>query len=134
MYTTCMLFLSILHHYILWHYTRAFAEIFHVWVNLFWFAFNFFSIPQLLRSYFSPWKRMTEGRGQTFNFEDIAGFVIINLISRIIGMILRTTIILSGTVALLLLCLGFVVTYAFWVLAPLLLIASLYYGLVLIFS
>jgi hypothetical protein len=129
-----MLFISILHHYILWHYTRAFPEIWHVWKNLFWFNINFFSLPQLLRSYFSPWKRMTEDRGQTFNFEDLAGFVIINLISRIIGMILRTIIITAGVIVLLLLTLGIVLTYVFWLLAPLLIVACMYYGLVLIFS
>ncbi len=77
---------------------------------------------------------MTEDRGQTFNFEDLAGFVIINLISRIIGMILRTIIITAGVVVLLLLTVGIVLTYVFWLLAPLLIVACMYYGLVLIFS
>jgi len=98
-----MLFVSILHHYTLWHYTRAFTEILHVWSNLFWFVVNFFSLSQLARSFFSPWKRITESRGKTFSFEDLSGFIIINLISRIIGMMLRTAIILSGVATLLLL-------------------------------
>ena len=77
---------------------------------------------------------MTEDRGATFNFEDLAGYVIINLISRCIGMLLRTIIIVSGTIALLLLCAGFIITYIFWVCAPALLIACMYYGFVLLFS
>lgn len=129
-----MLFTAILHHYLIWHYGRAFAEIAHVGANLFWFTYHFFSIPQLLRSYLSPWKRMTEERGETFNFEDLAGFVVINLISRFIGMLLRTIIIAAGTVALLLLGVGFVATYVFWVCAPALLIACFYFGFVLLFS
>lgn len=129
-----MLFTAILHHYLIWHYGRAFGEIAHVWANLFWFTYHFFSIPQLLRSYLSPWKRMTEERGETFSFEDLAGFVVINIISRFIGMILRTIIIGAGTIALLLLCIGFVVTYTFWVCAPALLIACFYFGFMLLFS
>lgn len=129
-----MLFVSILHHYLLWHYTKAFHEIFHVWKNFFWFTINFFSLPQLIRSFFAPWKRMTEERGNTFNFEDLASFVIIGLISRIIGVILRATIILSGTFVLLLLCLGLIITYTFWIFAPLCIISSLIYGIILIFS
>ncbi|HMO77630.1 MAG TPA: hypothetical protein PKA42_00540 [Candidatus Paceibacterota bacterium] len=129
-----MLFVSILHHYLLWHYTNAFGEILHVWKNLFWFTFHFFSLSQLLRSFFSPWKRMTEGRGRTFNFEDLASFVLINLISRILGMIIRTSIIITGCLALILLAVGIVMTYIFWLLAPALLVLSMYYGLVLIFS
>jgi len=129
-----MLFTFILHHYLLWHYTKAFSEILHVWKNLFWFTFHFFSLPQLLRSYFKPWKRITEARGRAFNFEDLAGFVIVNLISRILGMIIRTSIIISGTLALILLTVGIVVTYIFWFLTPVLLVLGMYYGLVLMFS
>ncbi len=129
-----MLFLSIMHHYILWHYTTAFGEILHVWKNLLWFTYNFFSIPQMLRSFFSPWKRMTEERGNTFNFEDLAGFIIINIISRIVGMILRTIVLFFGLLAILILITGIVLTYIFWLLAPVLLVTCMYYGLVLIFS
>lgn len=129
-----MLFTSMLQHYILWHYTRGLKEIFHVWSNFFWFTFNFFSISPLTRSYFSPWKRITEERGNTFNLEDLAGFVIINIISRLIGVILRTIIIFSGLVCILALSIGLIVTYVFWLLAPAILLLCFYYGLVLIFS
>lgn len=129
-----MLFISILHHYILWHYTKAFGEIRHVCSNFLWFVLYFFSLPQLLRSYFSPWKRMTEERGQTFNFEDLAGFIIINLISRIVGAILRTFIILAGILSIIFLSLGIILIYIFWLLAPLLLAICMFYGLILIFS
>ncbi len=77
---------------------------------------------------------MTEARGQTFNFEDLAGFVIINLISRIVGATLRTFIIFAGIIALIIVLLGFIVIYIFWLLAPLLLVASMFHGLVLMFS
>jgi len=129
-----MLFVSILHHYLIWHYTQAFREILHVWTNFFWFIVNFFSLPQLLKSFFAPWKRIVEGRGEKFNLEDLAGFIIIGIISRLIGIILRATVIITGTAALILLCLGIIVTYFVWILAPLAIIGSLYYGIVLIFS
>ncbi|MEZ4103906.1 MAG: hypothetical protein R3B60_01315 [Candidatus Paceibacterota bacterium] len=77
---------------------------------------------------------MTEDRGETFNLEDLAGFIIIGLISRIIGMVLRLTFILTGSVILLLLCVGIVLIYLFWFLAPIIIVGSLFYGLVLIFS
>jgi hypothetical protein len=129
-----MLFISVLHHYLLWHYGRAFAEIYHVWKNLFWFVINFFSLPQLIRSFFAPWKRMTEERGNSFSFEDLAGFIIVNLISRLIGMMLRTMVIVFGIASLLLLSLGIVLTYIFWVTAPIIIAGCLYYGIVLLFK
>ena len=77
---------------------------------------------------------MTEGRGRTFKFEDLAGFIIINLISRMLGMLIRTSIIVAGLITLTLLVVGIILTYIFWLLAPILLVLSLYYGLVLMFS
>lgn len=129
-----MLFLSIVHHYLLWHYTKAFGEIRHVWKNIVWFTFHFFSIPQLLRSYLSPWKRMTEERGRSFNFEELASFVIINLISRIVGVLLRTVVIISGIASLFVLLLGIIATYIFWIFAPAIIVLIFYFGIVLIIS
>ena len=129
-----MLFVSILHHYLLWHYTHAFLEIFHVWTNFFWFIVNFFSIPQLLRSLFSPWKRITEERKRSFDFEDIAGVVIIGLFSRLIGFILRSVIIIIGFFALIFLLVFLFIVYTFCLLAPAFMIGSLVYGVILMFS
>lgn len=135
MYTKyIMLFVSILHHYLLWHYTYAFLEIFHVWTNFFWFIVNFFSIPQLFRSLFSPWKRIVEERKKSFDFEDIAGVVIIGLFSRIIGFTLRSVIIISGLFTLALLLIFLFIVYIFWLLAPAFMIGSLVYGVILMFS
>ena len=129
-----MLFLSIMHHYLLWHYTRGFAELFHVWMNFLWFIVNFFSIPQLLRSWISPWKRMVEDRGNTWNIEDLASFVIIGIISRIVGFIMRTVVILLGFTSLILTAILGFITYAFWVIAPLVIIGLLGFGIALFIS
>lgn len=127
-----MLFLSIMHHYLLWHYSRAFLEIFHVWLNLLWFIVNFFSIPQLMRSWLSPWKRIVEDRGEKWNFEDLAAFVIINIISRIVGGILRTAVIVTGLVCLTIMTIAGFAVYVFWIFAPVLIIALLGFGISLL--
>jgi hypothetical protein len=124
-----MLFLTVAQHYIHWHYATAPKELRHVAKNLIWFLINFFSLPQLTRSLFSPYRRITEERGSTFNFEDFAGYIIVNLISRIIGLILRLAIILSGLMAVLILCLLIVVTYVFWFIAPLVLLSLIIIGI-----
>lgn len=127
-----MLFVSVLHHYLLWHYGKAFGEIFHVWKNFFWFVINFFSLPQLIKSLFAPWKRMTEDRGKTFSFEDLASYIIVNLVSRLIGLLIRTTVIVCGIISLMFLSIGVVLTYIFWVIAPIIIAGCLYYGIVLL--
>jgi len=129
-----MLFISIMQNYLLWHYSRAFLEIFHVWLNFIWFTIHFFSIPQLMRSWISPWKRITENRGNKWSFEDLAGFIIIGLLSRIIGFILRTSIITVGLISLLLVILAGFAIYALWVFLPLIIIAMMVFGITLLIA
>lgn len=114
-----MLFL-IAQDYFLWHYTRAFREFFHVWMNLIWFTIHFFSLPQLLRTWISPYKRITEERQQGFSFEDWLGTVLVNILSRIVGAILRTTIIIAGTASLLFVIAFGATIYVLWILLPIL--------------
>lgn len=77
---------------------------------------------------------MVENRGQTFNFEDLAGFLVIGLISRIVGFIVRAIIILIGLTVLILLIVSLCFVYLLWFLAPAFMVGSLIYGLTLIFS
>ncbi|MCA9355594.1 hypothetical protein KC865_03555 [Candidatus Kaiserbacteria bacterium] len=127
-----MLFLSIVHHYLLWHYSRAFLEIFHVWLNLMWFIVHFFSIPELMMSWFSPWKRITEPRRNKWSLEDLAGSIIIGLLSRIIGFTLRTLVICIGLVCLFTLIIVGLLTYIFWIIAPMMIIILIGFGIALI--
>lgn len=129
-----MLFLSIMHHYLLWHYSRAFLEMFHVWLNFLWFVVHFFSITQLMRSWVSPWKRMSEERGNKWNLEDLAGFIIIGLISRIIGFILRTVVITIGLFCLLITVTGGFLVITFWIAAPLAISLLLLFGVTILIA
>lgn len=118
--------------YFLWHYTKAFHEIFHVWKNFVWFIINFFSLPQLLKSFFAPWKRMTEDLHQGFSFENIASYLIIGLLSRLVGVVMRSIIIISGLLTFLFSISALISIYIFWVFAPAFLVISLIYGLALL--
>lgn len=113
-----MLFMTIMHHYLLWHYTRAFYDLFHVWRNFLWFVIHFFSLPQLVRNWFSPFKRITEGRGEAWNIEDLAGYIIIGLLSRMIGGLIRTIYIGLGLISLGLVVILGLSTFLVWAVAP----------------
>jgi len=123
-----------MHHYVLWHYTRAWLEILHVWKNLTWFVINFFSLPQLMLSWLSPWKRMTEGRGETWNLEALASYIIIGIISRIVGAIMRTVVIFLGLVSLAIVITGGFITLLFWAVAPMIIIGFLGFGFTLLLA
>ncbi len=123
-----MLFSTIVHHYLLWHYTSAFGEILHLFKNFAWFITHFFSLPELVRTFFSPWKRMTEEKSGHFNLEEFAAYLIINFFSRLIGMGMRSVVLFIGLTALVLLCSLTITLYIFWIFAPAILIASIYFG------
>ena len=120
--------MAILHHYVVWHYTQAFFQFFNIWRNLIWFVVHFFSLPDLLRSWIAPWKRITETRAKAWDVEDFIGTIIINLLSRIIGFIMRTIVIILGTFSLFATLIGGVGGLLVWVVAPALIIFLLILG------
>lgn len=126
------MFLAILHHYLIWHYSRAYFEFFRIWMNLLWFVFHFFSIKQLAFTLFSPWKRITEERTKAWDFEEFAGAILINLISRIIGAIVRTMVLITGLISVVLLLVGGVLVYIIWLLAPVVLLTLIIMGVIYI--
>jgi hypothetical protein len=127
-----MLFVSVAKNYFTWHYTKAFSELFAVWLNFLWFIIHFFSLPQLFTALFAPWRRITESRGNLLSLEDWLGFIIINLVSRLIGATFRLTIIVCGAVSLALtIALGILIFLCWWA-APIVITASLIGGVALL--
>ena len=129
-----MLLLSVTHDNFIWHYTRAFKELFTVWVNILWFVVHFFSIPQLVKSWFAPYKRITEQRHRRFDLEDIAGYIIINTLSRIVGAVMRTILIGLGLLFLTLMIAFGVVVYLLWIFLPIIILATLVVGVSILFT
>ncbi|QQR65320.1 hypothetical protein IPH92_01925 [Candidatus Kaiserbacteria bacterium] len=115
----------------LWYYTRGFIDVLSVWFNFMWFITHYFSIPLLLRTLFSPWKRMTDD-GRPRSIEAFMEAFIMNTMSRVFGAFVRLVIIFVGLITL---CLGVVAlgtVFAFWILAPFLLAYSFFYGIALL--
>lgn len=104
--------------YLKWHYGRAFSDILVVWANFFWFTFHFFSIPLLIRTLFSPWKRLHEGYRKGFHPEDFFQALIVNTLMRIVGAIARLVLIVIGILILLMVTVIGVSFLLFWAIAP----------------
>lgn len=77
---------------------------------------------------------MVEGRGNTWNLEDLAAFVIVNLISRIIGFIVRTAVIVVGLTCLIFMIVAGFMTFLFWITAPLTIIGLIGFGITLLIA
>lgn len=103
--------------YFVWHYGAGLFGVFHRWRDVALYIIHLFSIRILLRTLFRPLKRITESY-QGHSVEDRAATLVVNLTSRVFGMIVRLALVF---VALVLLCVHVVLlplAYGIWLLAP----------------
>lgn len=121
--------------YIYWHYGRGYADIKNVWLNILWFLVHFFSFEILLRTFFSPFKRIRdeEYRG---GFDPGAYFasLVVNTTMRFVGMIFRSSILIFGLFFIVIVFVGGILFLIVWTLLPLLIFLSFFLGFKLLFS
>lgn len=117
--------------YFAWHYSRGLRDLLVAWGNITWAVINFFSVPLLLGTFFSPWKRMED----TAPEGDIEGFfetVVVNMLSRLVGMFIRFWLIILGVLSGLLSVLMLALLVIIWLVAPFASIAAVVYGVLII--
>jgi hypothetical protein len=113
--------LSIIGHYLKWHYSRALGDIFHIWQNFIHFFYNFFSVGHLARTFIEPWHRLgEERRTKALDLEDIFEVVVVNIVMRLIGVVMRTILITFGIIFMLLTVAAGFLFYIFWLSLPVL--------------
>ncbi len=122
---------SLFFDYFKWHYGRAYSYALTTWANLMWFIVHFFSISLLLRTLFSPWKRIHEEYHKT-GVEDFFATIIVNSMTRIVGFLVRLTLLLVGLVSRIVGALSLLVWFAIWMFLPVLIIATTLYGIMIL--
>ena len=85
--------------YLYWHYGAGFKGLLRIWKNFLLFAFHFFSLLPLLQTLFSPWHRLTSSYGRGFDPVVWIRAFTENMISRILGAIVRSMVISMGLLA-----------------------------------
>jgi hypothetical protein len=119
--------------YFKWHFLDAPREIMKGWGNVLWFGFNYFSVLLLLQTFFSPWRRITWSYGKGFHLGRFFTTLFSNFISRILGAIMRSFLIAAGLGFELFLLIAGGIFFAVWLVLPLLIVLSLFYGIFLLF-
>lgn len=121
-------------YYLAWHYTLGLRDYLSVWGNIMWFLYNFFSIKILFKTFFAPFKRLTEKKRSILDFGSFFEALLINTLMRIIGIILRSIMIVVGILSI---CLAFFVglaSFFLWLALPFLLIFIMVIGLIGLFK
>ena len=129
-----MFFLTIISDYLYWHYTTALTGFVRLYKNFWWFLVQFFSLHQLLSSLFTPYKRMTEPRGASLSLSAWFSYLVINTVSRLLGFIIRITIICTGLLSLIGLLIVSLIGYGIWLAAPVIIVYCFSYGVFLLFT
>ncbi len=112
------MFLLIATDYLFWHYHHGFRRLFHIAKNFLWFIVYYFSLTHTLTTLVAPWRRISVERGDRFSIEDFAGYYIVNLVSRLIGAVIRLGLMTLGLAALILYIVSVLITILFWLVAP----------------
>lgn len=119
--------------YLSWHFFEMPKIILGAWKNYLKFGNYFFSITLLLKSLFSPWKRITWSYGKGFSPTRYFQVWFSNLFSRTVGLVLRSVLIVIGLAfEIIILILGGIF-YIFWIFLPAIIISFLVFGIRLIF-
>lgn len=117
-----MKLIVVLPYYIRWHYRQALSDMIVLWKDFLVFLYNFFSIRTLFSTLFSPFERMGEGYSRGFDIQAFFGTLLLNMIMRIVGAIVRSSIILLGIISI---CIGILMAVALslaWLFLPALLL------------
>ena len=126
-------FIIFISRYSLWHYTEALRDFFNAWRNLIWFVFYFFSTSVLLRTLFSPWKKIHETYLKNLDLEELMGSLIVNTLMRVVGAAFKSFIILLSLVAFAFVLTAGSAALLVWLLFPLLVPALVAASLLMVF-
>lgn len=118
--------------YLEWYYIDKTLEILRGWKNYIVVYFNYFSILIIVKTLFSPWKRISSSYGRGFDFKLFLETLIFNLMSRIIGFIIRVFFLLFGLLfEIFILIIGFLILII-WLSLPFIFFVAIYYSFYLI--
>ena len=110
--------LSILPTYVLWHYTKAPVSIFFIVIHLSRSIVHFFSIPTLLKTLFSPWRKLSEDYSGGFDVVEILTSFTVNTTMRIFGAFFRITMIVLALCITLVFILFGILFFIYWLVMP----------------
>ncbi len=119
--------------YLIWHFSVMPRAIADAWKNILIFGLEYFSLPLLIKTLFSPWRRYLWSYPVGFQPAAILEAMVSNFISRILGAIMRLGLIIMGVCGEFLLVVAGVAVFLLWLALLPLIILSFFYGIILIF-
>ncbi len=120
---------NIIFQYISWQFFDVPKNILKAWKNFLKFNLNYFSVPLLLKSFFSPWKKYKVSYGKGFDIGKYLEAFFSNLIFRILGAIMRSFVIIIGLIVEVFIIFAGPIIFFGWLVLPALLIFGFIFGI-----
>jgi len=111
-----------------WQFFDVPGNILKAWGNFLRFNLNYFSIPLLLKTLFSSWRRYRVPYGKGFDIGRYFEAAFSNLLFRILGAAMRGFLIIIGLLVEIFIIFAGIIMFFGWLLFPALLIAGLIFG------
>ena len=119
--------------YLEWQFSDVPKSILAGWKNCLKFNLNYWSVPLLLKTLFSHWRRYHYSYGRGLNFGRYFEAFTFNMISRVLGAIMRSVLIILGLLTEIFVILAGAVVFLGWLILPALLIFGLVFGFKILF-
>lgn len=112
-----------------WYYNQGVNELLEIWKNFLVFAWRYFSIEELTKTLFSPWRRdvVVSGWRGIHPLRTLSLFLE-NIISRLLGAVVRSVVIFVGLIFLLAVAVFGLIVNILWISAPLVWIGTLVFS------
>ena len=114
---------------IFWHFFEVPKEILRIWKNFLLFNLNYFSIPLLLKTFFSPWRKYREYYNKGFDVGKFLETIFANIIYCTLGAMMRSFLIVIGLFSEVFIFLAGLIIFFGWIILPVVLIKGLIIGL-----
>jgi hypothetical protein len=121
---------NIISEWLSWQFYEMPKFLFGVWKNYIVFASNYFSLPILLKSLFSPWRRYRWNYPKGFQVGEFLSTLISNFFSRIMGFIMRIFLIISGIIFQIFVLLAGLVILLLWIFLPFTILTGILFALI----
>jgi hypothetical protein len=123
---------NILKQWFYWHFFDVPKKILQAWKNFLFFNLNYFSVIILLKTLFSTWRKYQWSYGKGFEATKYLEVFFSNLISRILGAIVRSFLILAGLIVEIFIILTGLLILFGWLFLPLILFFGFIFGIKII--
>jgi len=122
---------GILTSWFLWQFYEMPKFLFSVWNNYFIFATNLFSVPLLLKTLFSPWRKYKWQYPRGFDIGEFFSTLISNFFSRILGAMMRIVLIIVGILFQIFVAIAGLIIFLGWLLIPFIVILGFLFVLII---